>query len=54
MGMATMPSKHITFATKAERAQPAPPASGVRLVIVWFWIVLLVAAVATLLNWGFG
>jgi Na+/proline symporter len=54
MGMATMPSKFINLATKAERAQPAPSVTGTRIVILWFWIVAVGAAIATLLNWSFG
>lgn len=54
MGMATMPSKFIDLATKAERTVPPLPATGAGLVRLWFWIVVVGAALAVLLNWSFG
>lgn len=54
MGMATMPSKLIELAPKAERTPAPARKTGIELVRIWFWIVVLAAAVATLLNWSFG
>ena len=54
MGMATMPSKFIAMASKAERTLPPPSIAGAALVRLWFWIVVIGAAVATLLHWSFG
>ena len=54
MGMATMPSKFIELAPKAERTAAPARKTGMELVRIWFWIVVLAAAIATLLNWSFG
>lgn len=54
MGMATMPSKFIEMATRAERTVPPPAIAGTRLVLAWFWIFVLGGALATFLNWSFG
>ncbi len=54
MGMASMPSKFIELATKAERTIPAAPYSGSGVALAGFWVLLLAVAVGALLNWSFG
>ncbi|HET7714952.1 MAG TPA: hypothetical protein VFK86_04940, partial [Bauldia sp.] len=54
MGMATMPSKFIELATKAERTLPPAPYSGSGVALAGFWVLLLAVGAATILNWSFG
>jgi len=54
MGMASMPSKFIELATKAERTLPPAPYSGSGVALAGFWVLLLAIGAATLLNWSFG
>ncbi len=54
MGMATMPSRFIELATKAERTIPPARHSGPAVVLVGFWVLLVAIGAAALLNWSFG